>query len=229
MRRDECGVNSLITPHSSRFMSHFAFVECAAPDCRLRFPLIPSVEMAVCPRCGGALHTAATIPTAAAENLPSVARVGPPLTAVLDNIRSAYNVGSMFRTADGAGLSHLYLAGITATPEHPKVAKTALSAEQVVGWSYHPHGPTAVADLQAQGYQIVALEMTDSSRPLTAVPLDPLRPAALVVGNEICGVDPAILALADYVGHLPMYGRKRSLNAAVAFGVAAYWLAGFTA
>jgi tRNA G18 (ribose-2'-O)-methylase SpoU len=208
-------------------MSHFTFVECAAPACRLRFPLPPLAETAVCPHCGGELLPVAALPIPPAENPVINAQSGPPLAAVLDNIRSIYNVGSMFRTADGAGLSHLYLAGITATPEHPKVAKTALGAEQNVGWSYHPHGPTAVADLQAQGYQIVALEMTDSSRPLTAVSLDPLRPAALVVGNEICGVDPAILAMADCAGHLPMRGRKRSLNAAVAFGVAAYWLAGF--
>ena len=210
-------------------MSHFTFVECGAPTCRLRFPLPPLAQTPVCPRCGGALLTAVTLPTPAAENPAAMPQTGPPLAAVLDNIRSIYNVGSMFRTADGAGLSHLYLAGITATPEHPKVVKTALGAEQNVGWSYHAHGPTAVANLQAQGYQIVALEMTDSSRPLTAVPLDPLRPAALVVGNEICGVDPAILAMADYAGHLPMRGHKRSLNAAVAFGVAAYWLTGFTA
>ena len=201
-------------------MSPFPFVECRDPACRLRFPLLPPAQTAVCPHCGGPLPPP---PELAAGPPPELAE-GPPLVALLDNIRSIYNVGSMFRTADGAGFSQLYLAGITATPEHPKVVKTALGAEQAVAWSYHRHGPTAAAELQTAGYQLLALEKSAHSQPLAAIPLDLTQPVALVVGNEICGIDPAILALADYVAHLPMYGRKQSLNVVVAFGVAAYWL-----
>jgi len=209
-------------------MSSFPFVECADLACRLRFPWLPPAQAAVCPRCGSPLKPPSELVEGLVPELvegpePEHAE-GPPLVALLDNIRSVYNVGSMFRTADGAGFSQLYLAGITATPEHPKVVKTALGAEQAVAWSYHRHGPTAAAELQTAGYQLLALEKSAHSQPLAAIPLDLTQPVALVVGNEICGIDPAILALADYVAHLPMYGRKQSLNVVVAFGVAAYWL-----
>jgi tRNA G18 (ribose-2'-O)-methylase SpoU len=211
-------------------MSPFPFVECRDPACRLRFPLLPPAKAAVCPRCGGPLQplpepVEGPFPsTGSANEAPFEVVEGPPLVALLDNIRSVYNVGSMFRTADGAGFAHLHLTGITATPEHPKVVKTALGAERAVVWSHHRHGPTAAANLQREGYQLLALEKSTASRPLAAVSLDLTRPVALVLGNEICGIDPAILALADYVAHLPMYGRKQSLNVVVAFGVAAYWL-----
>jgi 23S rRNA (guanosine2251-2'-O)-methyltransferase len=209
-------------------MSSFPFVECADLVCRLRFPLLPPAQAAVCPRCGSPLQPRPEpVEGPLSEHAKGPASEhaeGPPLVALLDSIRSVYNVGSMFRTADGAGFSQLYLAGITATPEHPKVVKTALGAEQAVAWSYHRHGPTAAAELQTAGYQLLALERSAHSQPLAAVSLNLTRPVALMVGNEICGIDPAILALADYVAHLPMYGRKQSLNVVVAFGVAAYWL-----
>jgi tRNA G18 (ribose-2'-O)-methylase SpoU len=147
------------------------------------------------------------------------------LSVVLDNLRSAYNVGSIVRTADGAGISHLYLCGITATLDHPKVAKTALSAEASVKSSYHPNALTLVSDLKSKGMYLAALE----SRPGAVSLFDPtLRipamPSVLIVGNELLGIDPAILELCDQVVALPMMGTKRSLNVVVAFGIASYWL-----
>lgn len=146
------------------------------------------------------------------------------LVGLLDNIRSIHNTGSMFRTADGAGVGHLYLAGITATPDHSRLAKAALGAHEVVNWSYGPNAVELAAALRADGYQLWALEPRTLSSP-NGVTVDE-RPArlALVVGNERAGVDPGVMALCDGVLSLPMTGQKTSLNAAVAFGIAVYYL-----
>jgi tRNA G18 (ribose-2'-O)-methylase SpoU len=131
----------------------------------------------------------------------------------------------MFRSADGAGITHLHLAGITATPEHPKLKKAALGAQESAQWTYHPNGADAAKALRADGYRLVALERLS---PATGCLLFSAEEAsdrvALVVGNERAGVDPGILALCDAVLTLPMIGQKSSLNAAVAFGIAVYYL-----
>lgn len=146
------------------------------------------------------------------------------LVGLLDNIRSIHNVGSMFRSADGAGASHLYLAGITATPDHPKLAKAALGANEDVPWSYYPNGLDAVAALRAEDFQLWALENFDVSHSMpSSLPQIPPK-LALIVGNERAGIDPAILRECDALLSLPMAGRKSSLNAAVAFGIALYWV-----
>jgi tRNA G18 (ribose-2'-O)-methylase SpoU len=142
---------------------------------------------------------------------------------LLDNLRSVYNVGSIFRTADGAGIRHLHLCGITPPPDHPKIAKTALGAEKSVGWSQYKNGLETAVSLQQRGFQLWAIEETAQSDPLftAAHPADN-SPILLIVGNEIAGVDPEILALCDRVLHIPMAGHKKSLNVATAFGIAAY-------
>jgi tRNA G18 (ribose-2'-O)-methylase SpoU len=128
----------------------------------------------------------------------------------------------MFRTADGAGLSHLYLCGITATPEHPKLGKAALGAHLTVPWSYSPNGVETASELRAGGYTVIALErLAGASAGLSGEVRGPL---ALVVGNERAGIDPGIAAQCDAMLSLPMAGHKSSLNAAVAFGIAVYAL-----
>jgi 23S rRNA (guanosine2251-2'-O)-methyltransferase len=145
--------------------------------------------------------------------------------ALLDNIRSVYNVGAMLRTADGAGIRHLHLCGITATPDHPRVAKTALGAEDAVPWSAHPNSLDVADELKGRGYALWALESGERAEPLFgAGPAPQGTPLALVVGNELAGIDPALLARCDRVLYIPMAGVKGSLNAAVAFGIAAYYL-----
>jgi tRNA G18 (ribose-2'-O)-methylase SpoU len=143
---------------------------------------------------------------------------------LVDNVRSIYNVGSFFRTADGAGsIAHLYLCGITPTPDNPKVAKTALGAEQSVPWSYHKNGWETAVSLQQQGHQLWALEGTAQAESLLAT--TPITaPTVLVVGNELSGIDPDILAICAKVLAIPMQGRKSSLNVASALAVAVYWL-----
>ncbi len=176
----------------------------------------------MCPHCGGATARAADpVPTAV---LPPPVTAAP-LLALLDNIRSIHNVGSMFRTADGAGLAHLYLCGTTATPAHPRLAKAALGAQERVAWSYALNAVDTAVALRAQGHPLWALEATPQAVPLADVSLPPDGQAVvLVVGNERAGVDPGILAHCTRVVALPMLGMKRSLNAAVAFGIAVYAL-----
>lgn len=143
-----------------------------------------------------------------------------PIVGVLDNIRSAYNVGAMFRTADAARVEELVLCGITATPPRNDVRKTALGADEYVPWRYVERAEDAVRDLRAKGYRIVVLEKTDPSTSFRQARFE--FPLALVVGNEWHGVSDTVLELADLSIYIPMYGRKTSLNVSVAFGIAVY-------
>jgi tRNA G18 (ribose-2'-O)-methylase SpoU len=146
-----------------------------------------------------------------------------PVAVVLDNIRSAYNVGSIFRTADAARIGHVYVTGYTPTPEHRSVAKTALGAEHTVPWSQH-EDPLPLLDLlRADGHTLAALEQTDSPTAISAVTRGQF-PLTFVVGNEVEGVQQAILDRCDLALEIPQYGAKHSLNVSVAFGVAAFGL-----
>jgi 23S rRNA (guanosine2251-2'-O)-methyltransferase len=203
----------------------FEIWQCVQATCRLRFPALLHEQRAVCPRCG-APTTLILTQTVAPETNDTQSPVGGlVLHALLDNIRSTFNVGSIFRSADGAGLQHLYLCGITPTPDHPKVAKTALGAEQTVAWSQHHNVLDLAHDLKAAGCQLWALEETPAAESLFAHDPLPAQPTVvLIVGNEVTGVDPELLAHCDRILALPMAGIKRSLNVAIAFGIAAYTL-----
>lgn len=146
-----------------------------------------------------------------------------PISVIVDNIRSAYNVGSIFRTADSAGVRHVYLTGYSPAPTHRKVAKTALGAEDSVPWSRAPDIDELIDDLKTEGTAIVALERAEN-----AVTFDSFTeadfPLALLLGNEVAGVPERLLEKVDAVLSLPQYGVKTSLNVSVAFGVAAYGL-----
>lgn len=146
-----------------------------------------------------------------------------PITVVVPDVRSAHNVGSIFRTSDAAGLARVVLCGFSATPDHRGVAKTALGAQDAVPWSVEPDIHAALAALRADGWTIAALERTDGAVAPEAVPAAAF-PLALVVGNEVAGVAPDVLAASDLVVGLPQWGTKASLNVSVAFGVAAYGL-----
>jgi len=145
----------------------------------------------------------------------------PEIVVVLNNIRSLYNVGSIFRTSDALGIHKLYLCGITGTPEHYRLAKTALKALGAVDWEYKQSAYRTVRQLKKAGYHIVSLEITPSSKPLNPISK---RPLALVLGHEISGVENRILAQSDEVLHIPMQGLGTSMNVAVAYGIAAYVL-----
>ena len=148
-----------------------------------------------------------------------------PIAVVAHDLRSAHNVGSVFRTADSAGLAHVYLSGFTPTPDHRGVAKTALGAQDAVPWTHASDLDGLLRRLRADGWRIAALERTDDAVEPADVLADAF-PLALVLGNEVAGVPPDVLAAADLVVGLPQYGVKSSLNVSVAFGVAAYGLVG---
>jgi 23S rRNA (guanosine2251-2'-O)-methyltransferase len=144
------------------------------------------------------------------------------IVLVLDNIRSLYNVGSMFRTADGFGVRKIFLCGITGTPEQNGLKKVALGAELAVPWEKSAHAWRTVERLKKEGYAIVGLERCDGAAPIGAY--RPLKKLALLVGNEVEGISPAMRRRLDAVLEIPMRGTKESFNVAVACGIALYAL-----
>jgi 23S rRNA (guanosine2251-2'-O)-methyltransferase len=146
-----------------------------------------------------------------------------PISVILENIRSAYNVGSMFRTSACFNLEKVYLVGITATPPHPGVEKTALGATSIIPWEKWEATLPLVQKLKSEGYLILALELTNKSIPIQDLK-EAENPIALIVGNEVDGVSQEALTLADKVIKIPLYGKKESLNVAVAFGIAVFYL-----
>ncbi len=142
-----------------------------------------------------------------------------PVVVVLDNIRSLNNIGSIFRTCDGFACSSLCLCGITATPPSTQIHKTALGAEESMDWTYVSTTIEAVSRLKAEGYKIMCLEQCFGSVALQEFVPEPEDRYALVVGNEVDGVDPAVVAMCDVYIEIPMSGTKHSLNVAVATAI----------
>ena len=204
-----------------------------------------------CPLCLGATRLELQRPlTADQQFAPSTAsprsETKIAVEALLDNVRSAWNVGAIFRTADAFGVSKIHLCGITPTPENASVGKTALGADKTVGWDHNKNGLAMAETLKAQGHQLWALEQDQKARSIYDVRFSdlaienhsvhnlpdhpipyghdlthsPKHPMILIVGNEVTGVDPGILDLCDQILYIPMRGEKRSLNVEVAFGVA---------
>ena len=141
-----------------------------------------------------------------------------PITLVVDNVRSLYNVGSIFRSCDAAGVSKLVLCGFTPHPPRKEIEKTALGATASVPWEYAPDIGDALARLKAEGNTIAALEHTDASR--SCFDLAPaLFPLVVVVGNEVSGLGERALEYCDLAYEIPMFGVKQSLNVSVATGI----------
>lgn len=148
-----------------------------------------------------------------------------PVRLVIHNVRSIHNVGSMFRTSDAARIEHVHLTGYTGTPEHKDLHKTALGAQDVVEWSQHDDPLPLLSDFQEKGYTVAALEQTDETRPPRSVDVAEF-PLALVVGNEVHGIEEDLLNIVDLGLEIPQYGAKISLNVSVAYGIAVYHLIG---
>lgn len=142
-----------------------------------------------------------------------------PLMLVLDNVRSMMNTGSVFRTADAFLLEGIFLCGITATPPHREIHKTALGADETVTWRYYEDCCQAVAFLRQEGYKVYALEQTSGSTDLLRFQPLPGEKYALIFGNEVKGVDERVLALCDGCLEIPQFGTKHSLNIAVTAGM----------
>ncbi len=146
-----------------------------------------------------------------------------PVVVVLNSIRSSYNVGSIFRTSDGAMIEKLYLCGYTPHPPKKEVLKTALGSQDSVSWEFVEDAVSAVKKLKEKGYTICALEQTDDNIPYYNLSKKDL-PICLIVGNEITGVTQELIDLCDVSIEIPQFGIKQSLNVAVAYGIAVFEL-----
>jgi tRNA G18 (ribose-2'-O)-methylase SpoU len=142
-----------------------------------------------------------------------------PFVVILDNIRSQNNTGSVFRTADAFRAEAIYLCGITATPPHREIQKTALGATESVEWKYYAQTEIAVQELKQKGYSILAVEQTDASISLDNYKPDINAKYALIFGNEVKGVQQEIAELADICIEIPQKGTKHSLNISVSAGI----------
>ena len=211
----------------NEILSSYQIRKCEDPDCGLRYPYVDDYTFGMrCPRCGGVTLAVTSKERHGDKNSDSFTPPGRRVAALLDNIRSAWNVGSMFRSADGAGIYQMHLCGITPTPEYPGVAKTALGAEKSITWTWNADSIITAQLLREEGCQLWALEDDNRSEPISKMTeQDYGTPVVLIVGNEVCGVDPGLLELCEKVFYIPMLGAKRSLNAAVAFGIAAHYIA----
>ena len=193
---------------------------CENPECGMRYPLIkghPYGER--CPACLG--NTIAILSREiTTESLPNAVQPGIYFHALLDNVRSAWNVGAIFRTADGLGVQKIYLCGITPTPENSSVEKTALGATKSIPWTYERNTFEAAKKILSEGSHLWALEQDKRAIPVFDAYAIDNKPITLIVGNEVSGVDPGLLDLCERIVYIPMLGRKRSLNVEVAFGVA---------
>ena len=142
-----------------------------------------------------------------------------PLIVVLDDVRSLHNVGSVFRSSDAFRVEAVYLCGITATPPHPEIHKTALGGEDSVDWRYFPTTTEAVAELQIEGVFVYSIEQVEGSTKLQNLSLDTDRRYAVVFGNEVKGVHQEVVDLADGCLEIPQFGTKHSLNVSVTAGI----------
>lgn len=146
-----------------------------------------------------------------------------PVYVMLQNIRSMWNVGSIFRTCDAARIEKVIITGYTATPPRPQIDKVALGATETVAWEYIEDPLVAIDKLREKGVKICALEITEKSRNYSSVAKDEF-PLCLIVGNEVSGIDDAVLEKCDFSLEIPQYGTKHSLNVAVSAGIAVFEL-----
>ncbi len=142
-----------------------------------------------------------------------------PLVIVLDNVRSLNNVGSVFRTSDAFRVSAIYLCGITSTPPHPEIHKTALGAEESVEWHYAADTVALIDELHVRGYFVYAIEQVEGSVSLADIELSPEKKYVVVLGNEVNGVQQQVVDKCDACLEIPQYGTKHSLNVSVTAGL----------
>ena len=204
-------------------MTNFEIRVCES--CGLRYPLTEGSSFGIrCPICLGITHAVLNKQMSSESALTDRKKKRDELTVLVDNVRSAWNVGSILRSADGFGFSHAFLCGITPTPEVDAVRKTALGADDFVPWSYHKDAVKLVKGLKKEGWVIWALEEEERAKPLKKIKRRIEQRTVLIAGSEVTGVDPELLDLCDEVFYIPMRGEKRSFNVAVAFGIAGFTL-----
>jgi 23S rRNA (guanosine2251-2'-O)-methyltransferase len=186
--------------------------------------LPPQNEDLICPKCGSPIKKEIfRIPAAEPKNAHT--KDLPIIEVLLDNIRSAYNVGSILRTSDAVGIHHISFAGVSPTPDEPKVRKTALGSEMLISWTQYWNAMDAIEKARNNGYQVVSLEITpDAASIFDLSPGITQYPMLFTIGNEKTGVDPKILESSDIILKIPMFGMKQSINVSTAYGIAIYFL-----
>lgn len=202
-------------------------LECTNKPCRFRCPSIEDESTVhFCPKCGEEAIVVERIePRSVPPSEYYQTSLGFELIPVMDNIRSAYNVGSIIRTCEGLGVKHLTLCGITPTPLSGKVNKTALGASDSVKWEYQNNCVDFIKNIKSLGHHIIALENTRGAKNIFDIKRsDVSEKSALVIGNEKTGVEPGILKISDSIMSIPLVGKKESLNVAVAAGIAIFHL-----
>jgi len=142
-----------------------------------------------------------------------------PIIVILENIRSAYNVGSVFRTADAFLIESIYICGYSASPPHKEIKKTALGAEETVAWKHFEKSTSAISELKAENYKVYAVEQAENSLKLQDLPVDLGQKIAIIFGNEVTGVEQSTIHQCDGCLEIPQLGMKHSLNIATAAGV----------
>ncbi len=207
--------------------NNFTIYQCTNLNCQLRFPAISENKIpGWCPKCKSPLVQVYSY-SEEHDIFPVEEKKITPvnLSVLLDNIRSVYNVGSILRSADGFKIDHVYLCGITATPNDPKIRKTGLGAEKDGSWSYSPNSLLKAGELKEEGKLLIGLECCQGSKSIFE-----LRPQimnnemVLVLGNELAGIDSQVRQICDEIICIPMQGNKSSFNVTIAFGIAAFYL-----
>jgi len=209
-------------------LSYAVIRECQNPKCNLRFPDIYELDVSIkCPICGSSAFIRETIDLT--KDFRDINDWKPlrKFTLILDNLRSVYNVGAIFRTAIGLGLNHVYLCGITPTPKHKNFTKTSLGAENFINWGKSLNCVEQCKLLKEIGYQLISIESTTESISLLNINKNDLgddNKIAIIVGNEITGIDPKVLSLSDLVISIPITGKNKSYNVTTALGIALFHL-----
>ena len=203
------------------------FIECISPSCRFRFPFDGElVCVYYCPKCGSRTqHYSYELQNAKNSFTKIQKNSHREYVLVLDNIRSIYNVGSIFRTADGFGIEKLHLCGITSTPGNTKFQKTSLDSESNLNWESHNNSLLLCRKLKDEGYLLICLENDQAANDIYNFSLrEENNKLAVVIGNEKSGIDPEILKICHIVISIPMVGIKESFNVSVALGIMLYHL-----
>lgn len=208
-------------------MSEYIFETRLCLSCGLRYPVEKNHQFSTrCPQCLGDTKVVAqkTIYKEEKTRIKTKKKRNDVHAVLLDNIRSAWNVGSILRSADGLGFDQVFLCGITPTPENEAVVKTSLGAEKTIQWAHHKNAVELIKSIKSEGWKVWALEEDKKAVEISKQFSADNEKIVLIVGSEVTGVDSELLNLCDEIFYIPMQGEKRSLNVAVAFSIAGFVL-----
>lgn len=203
-------------------MNEFVMLQCSNNQCNIRFPAPKDDYNTFCPLCGDKLSIYQYNVNNGYAHFHK--NTGVHLECALDNIRSAYNVGSILRSANGFGIDTVHLCGVSPSPFAEKVKKTSLGAEYSISWCYHPNALDLVTQKKRDGFHIFSIETSPSATSILDIHLEsPAQKVLFILGNEIFGIDPEIQRCSDAILQIPVTGQKKSLNVATSFAIASFY------